>query len=294
MVAANAGVAPADGAQAQVKPGLIAQALRLWQVSLYLLVYLVLVGLYIFCVLHNSREMTVANWQAAYTKGDSAATVGIRVQKQYDFVVPKGPAVSLLSGEKITTALARMMSQTILAEEFPYETLRLYRTGWFWNLDWAEIFKIYNLLGLFGALYLGLRKPVAQMLTVSGGQVASALEEARAAKAEAESLKQRYEEMHVALEAEKEQFAKTLIEEETLERERIMQMAQHEAAGIIESVKQSIDAEVQDAARRLRKEVVKQALSLARKQVTADTSGEEHETLFTDFIGDLERLAKND
>ena len=284
MVADNAGEQTAE-------PGLLGKVLRIWQVSLYLGLYLVLVALYIVSTSGNTRIMPVSEWQAAYLD-NSPSAIGIRVQVPYEFAVPGGPQVSLEPGQRVSPGVAAQLSAAIRAGKFAEKELTLYRPGWFWNIDWARYFTLYNLLGMFGALFLGLRKPVAQMLDATGSKTAAALSDARAAHEEALTLKARYEQMLAELEKEKAQLAQTLAEEEELEHNRIMQAARHEAAGIVESVKQSVDAEVQTVARRLRAEVARQALDLARQRLTAETTATEHKKLFTDFIGDLERMVK--
>lgn len=277
--------------EAAASGGLVAKAIRYWQVSLYLALYLVLIVSYVVSTSGNTRYLPVSEWMKSYQAGEKSA-IGIRVQAQYDFSAPDGPLVSLAPGNRVSPGIAEQMAKAVLAGKFTEKELTLYKPGFFWNADWAKIFTLYNLLGMFGGLFLVLHKPVAKMLDSTGAKTARALAEARAAKKEAEGLKQRYEEMLRGLEHEKEEYAKTLLEEQALEREKIMQMAKHEATGIIESVKHSIDAEVQSAANRLRAEVVKQALALAQQKVASGVTAADHEKLFGEFIGDLERLGK--
>lgn len=291
---AGAGMEPGEAKQ----PGLLGQVLRIWQVSTYLALYVVLIVAYVVCESGKGQTLPAQQWLAAYAamsaQGKSAdpAVTGLRVLKPVDFQASGGPAVSLQEGNRITPNIAAELAKAMRAEKFHEKELTLYKEGWFWNLPWAQIFTVYNLLGMFGALFLGLRKPVTALLDTTAHTTEQDLLDARAAKAEAESLKQKYDTMLAALEQEKQQFAKTLAEEEELERMRIMQAARHEAAGIVESVKQSIESEVQQAAARLRTEVVRQALDLARQRLASEASAEQHKKLFSEFIGDLERLEK--
>lgn len=269
-----------QSAGAAGKPGLNLRPLKL-----YVAGYVALIVLFAVSVLGGGEQVSPRDLAGR-------ELTGVRVKAAYSFRARSGAAVQFSKGQQVDGLLAQELAAAIKEGRFPYEAVEVFKPGWFWNLNWAYIFTLYNLFGMFGGLYLLLKSPLINMLESKGRETAQSLGDARAAMAGAQELEQRYDNMLAELEAERQKLAATLSDEEEIERERIMHQAKHEAAGIVESVRQSIDSEIAGAAARLRAEVVRAALAQARGQIEQGLTAEDHEVVLNDFIADLERMAK--
>lgn len=275
--------------------GLLALAARFWQVTLYIIAYVCLIVAYIVSQTGGGIEVPVREWVAALPQEPQqlkAVLEQSRVRGNYMFKARSGAEVELEAGTKITLLAAPELIVAVANGTFPDKTLKLYKPGLFWNLRWSYIFTVVNLFGMFGGLFLLLRKPIAQMLDNTSSETAQAVRDARAAQTEAENLGVRRERMLEELQAEKRRLQETLAEEEQQEREHIMKIAKHEAEGLVESVRQSIDTEINAAAKRLRALVVAEALKKAQAKLEQEITPADHETAVQDFIRDLERMAK--
>lgn len=269
----------------QAAGGAKKQGLNLRPLKLYVAGYIALIVLFAVSVLGGGDKLSPRDLAGR-------EIVGVRVKEAYSFRARSGAAVQFSKGQRVDGLLAQELAAAIAEDRFPYESVTVFKPGWFWNLDWAYIFTFYNLFGMFGGLYLLLKSPLVSMLESKGLETEQGLSDARAAIAGARELNRRYDNMLAELETERQKLASTLREEEDIERERIMRQAKHEAAGIVESVRQSIDSEIAGAAQRLRAEVVRAALAQASERIEQGVTAEDHEAVLNDFISDLERMAK--
>jgi len=169
-----------------------------------------------------------------------------------------------------------------LEDQRGIKPFRVYKPGTF--IPWPWIMTLYNLGGLFLLLAVFLRQPVRDFLDGNARTTREALARARAAEAEAQELKRRYETLVQEIEAERRQMEKTGEVELAEEHERIVQSARHEAAGMIEALKSSLDAEVASTAQRLRAEVAREAVRLAREMIEQEAQEADHAQEVDSFI----------
>ena len=172
---------------------------------------------------------------------------------------------------------------------FPYKVLEIYKPGWFWNINWAYTFTVYNILGLFLGLYLGLKAPIRKMLGDSATETAQALASAREAKKEAAELKAKYEALVSEVAEEKKKLLESLEKEKELERVRQQEIAEAEAKAILKNVKSSINADIEMSATRLKQEIAEHAVREARKILTQEVNQSTHSAAVEDFITELEK-----
>ncbi len=279
-------------------------------VKIYFGVYAVLLILYIVHGLTSGVTMEPLAWVKKafpnYARGDfksiNADASGIRLWSRLAFAAPDGTQVSKDARAPISPHVARLLARTIAAEakkntppeQRQVRQIQFYSDSPLAQIPWPALLNVYNLLGLFGAAYIFGKGPLLNMLDDNARQTREMLDEAREAKAAAEELKRKYEELLAEVEAEKERLgaaAKTELQEE---RENILNLASHEANGILAAVKAGIEAEVAAARENLRARVAEQAILHARKIVAKHTEKKDHEAAFELFVENLSEVKLDD
>lgn len=155
------------------------------------------------------------------------------------------------------------------------------------TLDWAYIFTVVNCLLLFAGLYFGLKKPIMAMLEQAIQKSIKNLNEARQAKAEAEHLKVRRQEMIVAIDREKQELATYFVTEKATDAQNILDQARKEAQNILDNTKLSLATEMKSLTNDLRKKIVKETLSQVEQMIDGKVTDTDHHKMFNDFIEQL-------
>lgn len=201
--------------------------------------------------------------------------------------IPPGATLNRLEA----IALARVMAAELEKKDGQkkIENLIVHKPGGFANLPWAAFMTVYNLLGLFLLLYAAAGKPLSEFLETYRQDTATALRQARAAQAEAEALKKRYQDLIAEVEAEKETLAATAETESREEHERIIQETRKEAEEILESMKTRMNSEIEAAARRLRVQVSQEAITLAAGMLREEVNAADHDRTVDAFVDDIEK-----
>ena len=287
------------------------QGINLLPFKIYGVIYLVMMIFYIVGLIGSGTVVSSSDWlKAAFPNGGSTTdellkdvnpeVATFRADVDFAFETLKGVPVQIRAGEKVTLPVAAEIALAIESDQknkltdmkemtFPYKELNLYKTGWFWNINWAYSFTVYNLIGLFMGLYLGLKAPIKKMLGDSATETAEALASARAAKKEAVELREKYEALVSEVEAEKLKLAELLETEKAEERIKQAEIAEAEAKAILKSVKSSINADIAIAAKRLKHEIAEHAVSEAKKILSQKVGEETHKVAVDDFITELKK-----
>ena len=287
------------------------KGINLLPFKIYGAIYLVMMIFYIVGLIGSSTVVTSSDWlKAAFPNGGSTTeellkdvkpdVATFRADVDYAFDTLKNVPVQIKAGEKVTLPVAAEIALAIESDQkkgvtdtkemaFPYKEMNIYKAGWFWNINWAYSFTVYNLLGLFMGLYLGLKAPIKKMLGDSATETAEALASAREAKREAAELRAKYEALVSEVEAEKIKLAELLETEKAEEKIKQAEIAEAEAKAILKSVKSSINADIAIAATRLKHEIAEHAVNEAKKILSHKVSEETHNDAVDDFITELEK-----
>ncbi len=283
--------------------------------KIYGAIYLVLMICYIVGLIGCDTTISTKEWlQKSFPSGGdtvaqllkdvNAEEAEFRAKTEYSFDTLEGVQVDIKPGDRLTLPVAAELARAIKSDEkkglsaadekdeksmiFPYAELKVYKKGWFWNIDWVYFFTVINILGLFIGLYFGLRAPVGKMLGDSAADTAEALATARAAKKEAIALKSKYEKLVDEVEAEKKRLLENLELEKENERLRQKEFAEQEAKAILKNVKGSINADIEIAAARLKQEIAEHAVKEARKILRSEVNEANHKAAVADFIAQLD------
>ncbi len=204
------------------------------------------------------------------------------------YSIPAGATLNRLEA----VSLARVIATELKKKDGPrkIEKLIVHKPGGFANLPWAAFMTVYNLLGLFLLLYAAAGKPLSGFLETYRQDTAAALHQARAAQAEAATLKKRYQDLIAEVEAEKEELATTAETESREEHDRIIQKTRAEAEEMLESMKARMNSEIEAAARRLRGQLAREAITLAAGMLREEADAADHDRTVDAFVDDIEKV----
>ncbi len=287
------------------------QGINLVPFKIYGVIYLVLMVLYIIGMIGRGIEITPAEWLiAAYPEGGSsveqlkqnavANTADFRADMNYAFDTVKNVPVLISAGDRATPEVAAEVALAIQHDQqnkitdikkmvFPYTEMKIFRTGWFWNINWAYIFTVYNIFGMFMGLYVGLKAPVKKMLGGAAEEAAQALADAKSAKREAAELKAKYEALVQEVEQERLKLEEQMLGEQEAEKIKQKEIAAEEAKAILESVRSSVNADIEVAATKLKKDIAEHAVREAKAILSQQADEQMHKGVVDDFIAQLEK-----
>lgn len=264
---------------------------NLTPVKIYFGIYLALIVLYAFSLLTGSQTLKPDEFLARAFPGPTGVSTKdmralfdkekghLRIWSELSFRIKHDGAeltYILPAGNKLTRNDAVALATAIRETPEQIGGIVIHKDGVLANLPWAYGLTSYNLLGLFLVIITFLKTPVNSLLKNNAAATARAVEEARSAKAEAELLKNRYQELLDEIEAEKASMSSTMAEEIAEERVRILTAAKHDAEGTIQNLRASIDAEIALASTRLKQEVAVAALKLAREAIEKEATVDHH------------------
>lgn len=250
--------------------------------GLYLLMFLV----WVYTLITGSIEMEPMKFvQEAYpnrvTRGlEGAPEFNARMWDRVTFTSPDGQQVTVEKGQILTNDLTARMAGAIvrdhdLEEErgkpleprsrlFPQASVRMYTDSAVANLPWERLFTLYNLLGLFSGLFLLLRKPLGSALEDGIATVRQQLGKAAEARRTHREIQERFAALQAEISQERIRLAAMGKEEQALERQRILDAAAHDARGLLESIRNSVEAEKHRVVGEVRARAILAALEKAR------------------------------
>jgi F-type H+-transporting ATPase subunit b len=152
------------------------------------------------------------------------------------------------------------------------------------------ISKLVNFAILFGGLFFLLRKPLTAMLAQRTAAVAASLDEARAARCEAEA---RLAEARAKVEALEAELVRLRAEAETegrREKERIREMAAQEAERLRTLARLEVEGHLKAGLRDLKAYTAELAASLAEERLKARLTADDQAALIDKSIAKLKSL----
>lgn len=158
------------------------------------------------------------------------------------------------------------------------------------NLDKSLIVQVINFLLLLVILRRVLYRPFLAKLEERSLTIKKSLEEAQAARTEAERQREEHRAKIRAAHAEAQAIREAALKEAAEEQRRLIEAARQEAARIVESAKAEIDRDIRQAKQELRKEVGDLAVSVAERLIKKSLHDEDHRQIVREAIGRLERI----
>jgi F-type H+-transporting ATPase subunit b len=273
----------------------------------YLIGYAFLAAVYVYFLLTVPTELTP---QAYLEQGFSQTTdrgaealedallepAHIRLWEPIAFTTPDGRRYSIPARATLNADEAAALAKTLLAEknkpakEREVGTLVVFEESALGHVPWPYVLTVYNILGLFLLLYVFVWGPMQGLLDGKIRETNEELAAARKAREEAQRLKKRYENILAEIEAEKARLEETGRREFEEEHERILATARHEADLLLETMRQSLSAEVAVATGRLREEIASAAVARARETLAAKASRDDHARAVEDFLAALDEV----
>jgi F-type H+-transporting ATPase subunit b len=159
------------------------------------------------------------------------------------------------------------------------------------HILWQLAFPTVNFL-LFAFILRKYALPAVQdALRQRREKIVAALEEAKQAQKEAESLKREYEHKLAGLAAEQEKIRTQALEAAERERQRLVADAQRMAERMKTEAQQIAQREVEEARRVLRKEVAEQAVRMATELVQSRLTPTDHRRFVQDLVTEVQNAA---
>lgn len=256
-------------------------------------IYLVMFTAWVYTLIAGSIELEPMDFvRITYpnraTQGlEGAPAVNARMWNRITFTSPEGQQVTVDKGEILTTELTLHMVGAIVRDHdlqaergeeldprsrlFPASAVVMYDPdSTLANLPWQRIFTLYNLLGLFSGLYMLLRKPIGKALEDGIDTVRQQLGKASEARRTHREIQERFAALQAEISQERIRLAATGKEEQALERERILDAAEHDARGLVESVRTSVETEKNRVVAEVRARAVLAALDKARARLESE------------------------
>jgi F-type H+-transporting ATPase subunit b len=162
--------------------------------------------------------------------------------------------------------------------------------GGFINLDKSLIIQAVN----FGLLLLVLTKvlyrPLLGVMEERSQAIKKSLEEAQAARAEAQREREEHAAKIQAAYAEAQAIRDAALKEAADEQRRLVDAAKAEATRLVDSARAELDQDVRRAKQDLRKEVSDLAVSVAEQLIRRSLRDEDHRRIVQDAVARLERV----
>lgn len=158
------------------------------------------------------------------------------------------------------------------------------------NLDKSLIVQAINFLLLLFILWRFLYRPFLTLMQQRTETIKKSLEEAQAARAEAQRQQEEHRARLEAAHAEAQAIRERALQEATEEQRRLLEAAREEARRIVEAGRAEIEQDVRRARDGLRKEVAEIAIGAAERLVRKSLRDEDHRRLVQESITRLDRL----
>ena len=152
---------------------------------------------------------------------------------------------------------------------------------------WTMLFAWLNLL----ILYLFLKKlafvPLKNMIDSRQKEIDDMYSDAEHSQADANQLKEQYEEKISHANEESEEILKNAVRRAQLKEEEILREANEKATRVLERAEEQIELEKKLAINDVKNEVSSMAIGIASAVIERDVSAEEHRELIDDFINNM-------
>ena len=163
--------------------------------------------------------------------------------------------------------------------------------GGFINLDKSLLIQAVNFGLLLIVLIKLLYRPLLGMMDERTQAIRKSLEEAQAARAEAQREREEHASKIQAAYAEAQAIRATALQEAAEEQRRLVEAARAEAGRLVEAAKAELGQDVRRARQELRQEVSDLAISVAEQLIRKSLRDEDHRRIVEDAVARLERVS---
>jgi F-type H+-transporting ATPase subunit b len=158
------------------------------------------------------------------------------------------------------------------------------------NLDKSIIIQAINFLLLLAILVKLLYKPLLAKMEERTQAIRKSLEEAQAARAEAQREREEHAAKIAAAHAEAQAIRAAALKEAGEEQRRLVEAARAEAARLVESARNEMAQDVRRARQELRQEVADLAITAAERLIRKSLRDEDHRRIVQDAIGRVDKV----
>jgi F-type H+-transporting ATPase subunit b len=158
------------------------------------------------------------------------------------------------------------------------------------SLDKSLIIQAINFLVLLFILWKLLYKPLVAKMDERTQAIKKSLEEAQAARAEAERQRQQHAAQIQAALAEAQQIRATAMKEAAEEQRRLVEAARGEAAKLVAGAKAEMDQDIRRARQQLRQEVGDLAVQIAERLIKKSLRDEDHHRIIQEALARVDRV----
>ena len=158
------------------------------------------------------------------------------------------------------------------------------------NLDKSLLIQAINFAVLLFILWKLLYKPLVAKMDERTQAIKKSLEEAQAARAEAERQRQQHAAQIQASLAEAQQIRATAMKEASEEQRRLGEAARAEAAKLVEGAKAEMEQDVRRARQQLRQEVGDLAVQIAERLIKKSLRDEDHHRIIQEALSRVDRV----
>jgi F-type H+-transporting ATPase subunit b len=158
------------------------------------------------------------------------------------------------------------------------------------NLDRSLVIQAINFLLLLVILVKLLYKPLLAKMEERTQAIRKSLEEAQAARAEAQREREEHAQKMTAAYAEAQAIRAAALKEAGEEQRRLVEAARGEAARLVESARNEMAQDVRRARQELRQEVVDLAITAAERLIRKTLRDEDHRRIVQDAIGRVDKV----
>jgi len=159
------------------------------------------------------------------------------------------------------------------------------------NLDKSLIVQVINFLLLLFLLTKLLYKPFVAKMEERSQAIKKSLEEAQAARAEAQRQREEHASKIQAAHAEAQTIRASALAEAAEEQRRLVEAARVEAARLVESARADLAADLRRARQDLRQEVADLSITVAEKLIRKSLNDADHRKIVQDAVAGLERVS---
>lgn len=154
-------------------------------------------------------------------------------------------------------------------------------TGWGWI---ETIGRWFNLLILFGVIFYFARTPISQFFSSRREGIRKEIEDAQAAREEAEQKLAAMEARMRDLESELEEMRRQAEEEAELDKQKILDQAGEESRKLVAAAEREIDGLTRAARQNLRDYAVELSVEMARKKIVTEMDSETRSRVIDRFL----------
>jgi F-type H+-transporting ATPase subunit b len=158
------------------------------------------------------------------------------------------------------------------------------------NLDKSLIIQMINFLVLLFILWKLLYKPLVGKMEERTQAIKKSLEEAQAARAEAERQRQAHAAQIQSALAEAQSIRATALKEAAEEQRRLVEAARAEAGRLVQSAKTEMEQDIRRARQQLRQEVGDLAVQIAERLIKKSLRDEDHHRIVQEALARVDRV----